>query len=79
MRLSTSRNQAKRIDADQFAGRNKLRSTAAGLAAVVASEEGLVATHREAAQRAFGGIVIDGQIAVGAVASQRRPVQRCTQ
>ena len=63
----------KGIDADKFAGRDKAAQHGRGFAAVIAPEEGpVVAAHCKPSQRAFGGIVVDGQIAVGAVASQRR-------
>src|ERR1700722_17228603 len=65
----------KRIDPDQFTGRNKTAQPCRSLSAIVASEEGpVIPTHREASQRPLRGVVVDRQIAVRTVASQRRPV-----
>src|SRR5215207_6419776 len=65
----------KRIDPDKFAGRNKAAQHGSSLAAVVAAEKRpVVPPHCKAPQRAFGGIVVDRQIAIGTVTSQRRPI-----
>src|SRR4051812_7106784 len=65
----------KRIDSGQFTRSNEAAENSRGLAAVVAAKEGpVVTTHCKTAQRSFGTIVVDQQIAVGTVASQCRPV-----
>src|SRR5665213_3345950 len=65
----------KGIDLRQFAGGDKAAQDRRGPASVVAPEESpVVPPDREAAQRALSAVVIDGQIAVAAIARQRRPV-----
>src|ERR1700704_466243 len=65
----------KRVSLHKFARRNEAAQNGCSLAAVVAAEEGpIVAAHREAPQRPFRGVIVDRQIAVGAIPSQRRPV-----
>src|SRR4051794_32051683 len=68
----------KRLDLDEFTGRNEAAQHSRSLAPVVAAEEGpVIASHRETPQRPLRGIVVNRQIAVGAVPGQRRPVLQC--
>ena len=65
----------KRIDLDEFARGDEAAQYSRGLAAVVASEESpVVPTHGKTPQRSFGSVVVYGQIAIGTVACERRPV-----
>src|SRR5579862_2304589 len=65
----------RRIDLHEFAGSDEAAQDSRRLTAVIASEESPVVTaHREATQRPLRGIVVNRQIAVGAVARQCGPV-----
>ena len=64
-----------RINAEKLAGSDKAAEHGCGLTSVIATEEGpVVAADGNAAQSPLGGVVVDGQIAVVAIARQRRPV-----
>src|ERR1700733_470126 len=65
----------KRVDLDEFARCDEAAQNRRSLAAVIAAEESpVVPSDREATPRPLGAVVIDGQIAVAAVARERRPV-----
>ena len=49
------------LDADELAGTGEAAQDGGGVAAGVAAEEGpVVAADGDAAERAFGGVVVDG-------------------
>ena len=65
----------KRIDLNEFAACNKAAQNRRRPASVIAPEESpVVPSDREAPQRPFCAVVIDGEIAVAAITCKRRPV-----
>jgi hypothetical protein len=65
----------KRIDAELLAGRDDGVEHRGGLGALVASgEQPILATQRDASQRAFGSVVVDVEEAVVGKSRQRLPM-----
>ena len=63
------------IDSDALARGREAPQHRAGFAAFVTAEEHpAVAPHSHVADRAFGGVIVDGQISVLAIVGQRGPV-----
>ena len=69
---------SERVDAVAFAAAHEAVEYRGGAAAAIAAEKKIIfAADRDGAQRVFGGVVVDRQIAVVGVATQRIPVRQC--